>query len=48
MEIEASVDDGRFAVWWPAGEVESDNPELGGSWIYMLTFADGSTRDDAG
>lgn len=48
MEIEASVSDGRFAAWWPAGEVDSDNPEVGGAWTYTLTFADGSTRDDAG
>ncbi|MDQ4055029.1 MAG: hypothetical protein M3237_20360 [Actinomycetota bacterium] len=48
MEIEASVSDGRFAAWWPAGEVDSDNPELGGAWSYTLTLADGSTRDDAG
>jgi hypothetical protein len=48
MEIEASVSDGRFAAWWPAGEVDSDNPELGGAWTYTLTLADGSTRDDDG
>jgi hypothetical protein len=45
MEIEASVSDGRFAAWWPAGEVDSDNPEVnGGGWTYTLTLADGSTR----
>lgn len=48
LEIEASVSDGRFAVWWPAGEVDSDNPELGEAWTYTLTLADGSTREDAG
>lgn len=45
--IEASVSDGRFAAWWPAGEVDSDNPELGGAWTYTLTLADGSARDGA-
>lgn len=47
-EVEASVSDGRFAAWWPAGEVDSDNPEVSGAWTYTLTLADGTTRDNAG
>ncbi|NYJ00934.1 hypothetical protein HNR19_001632 [Nocardioides thalensis] len=45
MEIEASVNGGRFAAWWPAGEATWDNPEVGGAWSYTLTLADGTTRD---
>jgi hypothetical protein len=43
-DVEASVDSGRFAAWWPGGEVRGDNPGVGGAWTYTVTLADGSTR----
>lgn len=48
LEIEASVNDGRYAAWWPAGEIDGDNPEVTDAHTYTLTLADDSTRDAAG
>jgi hypothetical protein len=45
LEVEASVGHGRFAAWWPAGEVKGDNPELTGAPTFTVTLADGSTRE---
>ena len=39
-DVEASLHDGRFAAWWPAG----DEPGTGEAWGYTLTLADGTTR----
>lgn len=47
-DVEASVVDGRYAAWWPAGKAIGDNPGLGGAFSYTLTLADGTTRDVAG
>ncbi|HST81818.1 MAG TPA: hypothetical protein VLL08_08810 [Kineosporiaceae bacterium] len=43
-DVEASVDSGRFAAWWPGGEVRGDNPGVSGAWTYTVTLTDGSTR----
>lgn len=43
--VEASLVDGQFAAWWPAGEADGDNPGVSGAWTYTLTLADGSTRE---
>ncbi|MFD2081889.1 hypothetical protein [Actinopolymorpha cephalotaxi] len=48
LDVEASVHGGRFAAWWPGGEVSADNPELHGAWTYTVTLADGSTRRTTG
>ena len=43
-DVEASLEDGRFAAWWPAGEARGDNPGMSGDWSYTVTLADGTTR----
>ncbi len=35
-EVEASVENGRWAVWWPAGEASMANPELTGAPTYEV------------
>lgn len=42
--VEASLEDGRFAAWWPAGEARGDNPSMSGAWSYTVTLTDGTTR----
>lgn len=48
FDVEASVDNGRFAAWWPSDQPISKNPEVMGAWSYTVTLADGSTRDSTG
>lgn len=43
-DVEASLEDGRFAAWWPSGEARGDNPGVGGGWSYTVTLTDGTTR----
>jgi hypothetical protein len=43
-DVEASLHDGRFSAWWPAGEARGDNPGVSGAWTYTVTLADGTTR----
>ena len=43
-DVEASLEGGRFAAWWPSGEARGDNPGVGGAWSYTVTLADGTTR----
>lgn len=43
-DIEATVDEGRFVLWFPASESPGDGPD--DSFLtYTLTLADGSTRE---
>jgi hypothetical protein len=42
-DVEASVEGGRFAAWWP-----TVNPGETEAWTYTVTLADGSTRPAAG
>jgi hypothetical protein len=42
--VEASLENGRYAAWWPAGEARGDNPSMTGDWSYTVTLADGTTR----
>ncbi|SFC64985.1 hypothetical protein SAMN04487968_10937 [Nocardioides terrae] len=44
-EVEASLQDGRFTAWWPAGEGSGDNPGMGGEWTYSITLVGGATRE---
>lgn len=46
-DVEASVDGGRFAAWWPGVQQSSDNPD-GETWTYTVTLADGSSRRTTG
>jgi hypothetical protein len=43
-QVEASLDNGRWAVWWPAGRA-GDGPEVTGAPTYRLTLRDGTVRD---
>lgn len=46
-DVEATVSEGRFSAWWPAGEVRGDNPGVGGGWTYTVILADGTSRTGA-
>lgn len=48
FDVEASVDNGRFAAWWPSAQPSSENLEVMGAWSYTVTLADGSTRHTTG
>ncbi len=41
--VTASLEDGRWAAWWPAGDDRMDNPEITGAPTYEVTRRDGST-----
>jgi hypothetical protein len=43
-DVVASVENGRFAAWWPSDQPSSENTEAMGPWTYTVTLADGSTR----
>lgn len=43
VDVEASVENGRFAAWWPSQKPSSKNPEVMGAWSYTVTLADGRT-----
>lgn len=43
-EVVASLADGRFAAWWPAGRAQGSNPGADGPWSYTVTLTDGTTR----
>ena len=45
-DVEASVEGGRFAAWWPSVKQSSDHPAE--TWSYTVTLADGSTRPATG
>lgn len=44
FDVEASVEKGRFAAWWPSDPPSSKNLEVMGPWSYTVTLADGTTR----
>lgn len=44
MRVEASVGEGRFAAWWPAGEAKGDNPEIAEGHTFVVHLADGTSR----
>jgi hypothetical protein len=48
LKVEASVAQGRYAAWWPAGEAKADNPEIADAPTVTVTLADGSTRKASG
>lgn len=45
LKVEASVDNGRWAVWWPAGHDAMDNPELTEAPTYEVTRRNGTVTD---
>ena len=44
--VEASIDHGRWAVWWPAGDSSPNNPELSEAPTYEVTLRDGTVTDE--
>ena len=46
MSVEASIDNGRWAAWWPAGDDSMDNPELAEAPAYEVTLRDGTVTDE--
>lgn len=48
FDVTASVDNGRFAAWWPSQQPSSENLDVMGAWSYTVTLADGSTGPVAG
>lgn len=40
--VTASVHDGRYAAWWPAGKSSPRNPELTGAPVLQVEMADGA------
>ena len=41
-DVVASLQDGRFAAWWPAGKARGAGTD--GAWAYTVTLTDGTTR----
>jgi hypothetical protein len=41
-KVQASLDHGRWAVWWPAGGDSMDNPEITQAPTYAVTLRDGT------
>lgn len=48
LEVVASVGNGHYAAWWPAGPARGDNPELSGAWTFVVTLADGTRYETNG
>lgn len=46
-DVEATVSQGRFSAWWPAGEARGDSPGVSGAWSYTVALADGTSRPGA-
>lgn len=44
VKVVASVANGRYAAWWPAGENKHDNPQMNEGIGVDATFRDGTTR----
>lgn len=45
LEVEASLEGGRWAVWWPAGDDSMSNPDLTQAPTYLVRLRDGSEAD---
>ncbi len=45
VEVEASLENGRWAVWWPAGDDSLRNPNLTEAPTYRVRMRDGSEAD---
>ncbi len=46
LRVDASVDNGRWAVWWPAGDASPQNPEIAEAPRYEVTLRDGTVTDE--
>ena len=45
LRVEASIDNGRWAAWWPGNE---DYPKVAGAPTYRVTLRDGTVTDQTG
>lgn len=41
-DVEATLENGRFAAWWPSERPSSENTDVMGAWHYTVTLDDGS------
>jgi hypothetical protein len=41
-QVEASIEHGRWAVWWPVNDDSGDSPEMTEAHTYEVTLSDGS------
>lgn len=46
VTVEASIDNGRYAAWWPAGKNSLSNPEISNAATYTVTLRDGTTSHE--
>lgn len=46
--VEASVEHGRFAAWWPSFEPSREHPDALAGLTYTVTLADGTTQQTTG
>lgn len=46
VRVQASVDDGRWAAWWPAGDASPANPGIAEAPSYDVTLRDGTMTHD--
>ncbi len=45
LQVDASVENGRWAAWWPAGDDSPRNPEISEAPTYEVTLRDGTVTD---
>jgi hypothetical protein len=43
--VEASIENGRWGVWWPVGDASMENPDLTEAPTYQVTLRDGTVLD---
>ncbi|QNN54410.1 hypothetical protein [Nocardioides mesophilus] len=48
VQVEASVENGHWAVWWPAGDDSPNNPDLRDAPTYEVTLRDGTVTHEIG
>jgi hypothetical protein len=44
-QVEASIENGRWGVWWPVGDASMENPDLAEARTYRVTLRDGTVVD---
>jgi hypothetical protein len=45
QRVDASLENGHWAAWWPAGDSSPRNPELTGAPSYEVTLVDGTVHE---
>jgi hypothetical protein len=46
QQVDASIENGRWAVWWPVGDDSPRSPEMREAPTYEVTLRDGTVTDD--